>query len=148
MSATLSNRDTRRLAVVAVVSLIAAGCGRRGGPEPGTVQDEAMRAGLTAEHFVRRTDDYFNQSAGTRQIRQFRTTYQTVTPVLEMAAGMRYDLGPFFFMSGYEFANWFNLNQQAQVLGYDDIDDNGSTYNLAGGDVSFDGFFFRVGYIR
>ncbi len=32
---------------------------RRRGRRPGTVQDEAMRAGLTAEHFVRKTDDYF-----------------------------------------------------------------------------------------
>jgi hypothetical protein len=35
------------------------GCGRRGGPMPGTVQDEAMRAGFTPQHFVRPTDDYF-----------------------------------------------------------------------------------------
>ena len=44
--------------VVAVAALAAAGCRRRG-PEPGTVQDEAMRAGLTPQHFARPTDDYF-----------------------------------------------------------------------------------------
>jgi hypothetical protein len=38
-----------------------AGCGGRQGPRPGTVQDEAMRAGLTAEHFTRPTDDYFKE---------------------------------------------------------------------------------------
>jgi hypothetical protein len=46
------------LCLAAVVTIGVAGCRRRG-PAPGTVQDEAMRAGLTAEHFVRRTDDYF-----------------------------------------------------------------------------------------
>jgi hypothetical protein len=43
----------------AAIAIAAAGCGGNDGPEPGTVQDEAMRAGLTAEHFVRPTDDYF-----------------------------------------------------------------------------------------
>lgn len=45
------------VALLVVISL--ADCGRRGGPRPGTVQDEAMRAGLTSEHFIRPTDDYF-----------------------------------------------------------------------------------------
>jgi len=52
-------RDTRAVVVALTLGLATADCGRRGGPEPGTVQDEALRAGLTAEHFVRRTDDYF-----------------------------------------------------------------------------------------
>jgi hypothetical protein len=49
------------LVVICVATLAgigAAGCGRRG-PTPGTVQDEALRAGLAPEHFVRATDDYF-----------------------------------------------------------------------------------------
>jgi hypothetical protein len=41
-----------------LVALTIAGCARRG-PEPGTVQDEAMRAGRPATHFVRPTKDYF-----------------------------------------------------------------------------------------
>ncbi len=41
-----------------VLSLGVAACGQRG-PRPGTQQDEAMRAGLTPEHFVRATPDYF-----------------------------------------------------------------------------------------
>jgi hypothetical protein len=45
---------TATLAALAFV-----GCSRRG-PEPGTVQDEAMRAGQTATHFVRPTTDYFH----------------------------------------------------------------------------------------
>ena len=55
---------TRKYVVPVCLGLIVTagltGCGRRRGPEPGTVQDEAMRAGLTAEHFVRTTDDYFH----------------------------------------------------------------------------------------
>jgi hypothetical protein len=49
-------RSAVALLGVAIASTVA--CSR---PEarPGTVQDEAMRAGLTAEHFVRKTDDYF-----------------------------------------------------------------------------------------
>jgi hypothetical protein len=45
---------TATLAALAFV-----GCSRRG-PEPGTVRDEAMRAGQTATHFVRSTTDYFH----------------------------------------------------------------------------------------
>jgi hypothetical protein len=47
------------LAASLALSLGVAACGRQSGPRPGTVQDEAMRAGLTAEHFVRETPDYF-----------------------------------------------------------------------------------------
>ena len=48
------------LGLTLLVVVGAGGCGRRGGPKPGTVQDEAMRAGLKPEHFVRATDDYFH----------------------------------------------------------------------------------------
>jgi mono/diheme cytochrome c family protein len=44
--------------VLLVVAIALASCGRSG-PQPGTVQDEAMRAGLTPSHFMRPTDDYF-----------------------------------------------------------------------------------------
>jgi hypothetical protein len=47
-------------AVAMAAAIAIAGCGRRGGPMPGTVQDEAMRAGLTSEHFQRRSADYFH----------------------------------------------------------------------------------------
>src|SRR5262245_22120101 len=45
--------------VCMMVVLASIACGRPE-PPPGTVQDEAMRAGLTAEHFVRSTPDYFH----------------------------------------------------------------------------------------
>jgi hypothetical protein len=45
--------------IAAIVGLASGGCSRRG-PEPGTVQDEAMRAAQTATHFVRPTTDYFH----------------------------------------------------------------------------------------
>jgi hypothetical protein len=44
--------------LAAILAIGLAACGRRG-PRPGTVQDEAMRAGLKPEHFVRPTPDYF-----------------------------------------------------------------------------------------
>ena len=44
-------------AAVAAVAVLGCGLGQ---PRPGTVQDEAMRAGVTAEQLVRPTDDYFH----------------------------------------------------------------------------------------
>ncbi len=52
-------RGWRRIVYVAGVAATAVACGRRG-PQPGTVQDEAMRAGLTAEHFRAAGEDYFH----------------------------------------------------------------------------------------
>ncbi len=46
--------------VFAFLALAAAGCGRDE-PDPGTVRDEAMRAGLPPSHFVRATPDYFRE---------------------------------------------------------------------------------------
>jgi hypothetical protein len=46
-----------RVATILVVSSVA--CGKRE-PQPGTVQDEALRAGLAPEHFTVATDDYFH----------------------------------------------------------------------------------------
>ena len=66
---------TRFVVALVVTTLGAAVCSgcRRQGPAPGTLQDEAMRAGLTAEHFMRKTDDYFrdmddNMVAGKRPV--------------------------------------------------------------------------------
>ena len=47
------------LAATLVCAIGMADCGRRQGPHPGEVQDEAMRAGLNSEHFIRPTPDYF-----------------------------------------------------------------------------------------
>jgi len=52
----------RRVISMCAAVVVAAGglgCGP-GQPRPGTVQDEAMRAGVTAEQLVRPTDDYFH----------------------------------------------------------------------------------------
>jgi hypothetical protein len=68
--------EATRFVVALVVTTLGAavfsGC-RRQAPAPGTLQDEAMRAGLTAEHFMRKTDDYFrdmddNMVAGKRPV--------------------------------------------------------------------------------
>ena len=45
--------------VVVLAAVAVAGCGRQG-PQPGTVQDEAMRAGLTPEHFAAAPENYFH----------------------------------------------------------------------------------------
>ena len=47
------------MCAAAVVAAVGLGCGL-GQPRPGTVQDEAMRAGVTPEQLVRPTDDYFH----------------------------------------------------------------------------------------
>src|SRR5262245_54030868 len=44
--------------VAALCAMSAAACGSRE-PDPGTVKDDALRAGLSPEHFVRPTPDYF-----------------------------------------------------------------------------------------
>ena len=46
--------------VLAFLALAAAGCGSDQ-PDPGTVRDEAMRAGLPPSHFVRATPDFFRE---------------------------------------------------------------------------------------
>ncbi len=67
-----SRRSFVCLCLIGLISIGVVGCRRRG-PMPGTVQDEAMRAGLKPEHFVRRTPDYFrdmddNLVAGKRPV--------------------------------------------------------------------------------
>ena len=47
------------LIALATLATGSMGCARRGQPAPGTVKDEASRAGRTAEDFVRPTKDYF-----------------------------------------------------------------------------------------
>lgn len=103
---------------------------------------------LYAEFSATRIDDYFNESLALRGINRYSSGFHSVVPVLELAAGARYDRGPFFLQGGYEFANWFNLNQQVEVIGWDDIDAQTSVYGFDGGDLSFDGWFIRAGIVR
>jgi len=49
---------SRLACFVVLLGLSVGACGSKQ-PEPGTVRDEAMRAGLAPEHFVRPTPDYF-----------------------------------------------------------------------------------------
>lgn len=51
-------RTLRAAIVLSVTALI--GCGSPNQPKPGTVRDEAARAGLTPEHFQAAPDDYFH----------------------------------------------------------------------------------------
>jgi hypothetical protein len=65
MSSFMSTRSARRPRAAAYVLLAcaAAGCGRHA-PKPGTVLDEAKRAGLTAAHFKAADDQYFRDMDG------------------------------------------------------------------------------------
>ena len=51
-------RPAATTTLLVILALAAAGCGGNE-PDPGTVRDEAMRAGLPPSHFVRATPDYF-----------------------------------------------------------------------------------------
>src|SRR5215216_3603150 len=53
------SRRAVALTAALIVAVNVLSCGRVG-PKPGSVRDEAMRAGLEAEHFVRPTPDYFH----------------------------------------------------------------------------------------
>jgi hypothetical protein len=50
---------SRRALVMTILALSLVACGRRNEPAPGTVKDEATRAGLLPAHFTRPTKDYF-----------------------------------------------------------------------------------------
>ena len=52
------SRRVISLGAAALAAAVTVGCSL-GQPRPGTVQDEAMRAGVTPEQLVRPTDDYF-----------------------------------------------------------------------------------------
>ena len=52
-----------RLLAVLVITLLSANCGKKG-PEPGTVKDEAMIAGRTADSFPAADEDYFKDMDG------------------------------------------------------------------------------------
>src|SRR5688572_17579009 len=55
----LCDMNRTGLTCLAVLLAISVGACASNEPEPGTVRDEAMRAGLAPEHFVRPTPDYF-----------------------------------------------------------------------------------------
>jgi len=65
MSSFMSTRSARRPGAAACVLLacVVAGCGKHA-PKPGTVLDEAKRAGLTVAHFTAADDQYFRDMDG------------------------------------------------------------------------------------
>jgi hypothetical protein len=54
-------RGVAPLCLSLLLAAASSGCGGKG-PQPGTVQDEAMRAGLAPAHFTRPTPDYFRDT--------------------------------------------------------------------------------------
>jgi hypothetical protein len=100
---------------------------------------------LYTEFDTLRTDAAFNQSAGDVEIRSWANNFNTVTPVLEVAAGVSFSYHNFTLAGGYEFTHWFNIQEHADVPGWDDVDEETPNYRPDRGDISFDGFFIRAG---
>jgi len=68
---------------------------------------------------------------------------QSMVPVLEAAVGARWEQGPFDIAVGYELANWFGA-----ATSIDFVDDQSiATVVVDRGDLGFDGFFVRLGFI-
>ena len=59
----MNNLRCSNLAVLLVVVVAAAACGKRS-PEPGAVKDEALTVGRTAESFPAADEDYFKGMDG------------------------------------------------------------------------------------
>jgi mono/diheme cytochrome c family protein len=59
VDSTLTARWFVRGSALVMLAVGTGACGQSG-PPPGSVKDEAMRAGLTPNYFVRKTDDYFH----------------------------------------------------------------------------------------
>ena len=63
-------------------------------------------------------------------------------PVLEVALGLSYDLGPVQFSAGYEFANWFNLADRPIM-----VDDAAASHNTGDtSDLLVEGLFLCLSY--
>lgn len=54
--------------LLSLCALLSSGCGKAEPPRPGTVQDEALRAGRTAESFKAADEDYFREMDGGTQL--------------------------------------------------------------------------------
>lgn len=69
---------------------------------------------------------------------------RSVAPVLEVAAGVNYERGPFNVSLGYELTNWFNMVSEIQpVDGVLDV----LKMDVDRGDLGLHGFFFRAGFV-
>ena len=100
---------------------------------------------MLANYRLYRDDRTLQGSSGNSEYRTYGQRYSTVLPVVELAAGVSYHRGPWFVSAGYEITNWFNMYQQLEVRGWDDVD--GSTPQLVADrkDLSLDGWFLRGG---
>ena len=79
------------------------------------------------------------------QYRVFNQRYSTVLPVAELAAGVSYSCGRWFVSAGYEITNWFDMYQQLEVRGWDDVDGATTPLIVNRRDLSLDGWFLKAG---
>ena len=100
---------------------------------------------MLADFRVQRIDVATDQPAGISEPREYRHSYNSVVPQLELAVGLRYDRGCFFVAAGYEVAYWFNMYQHLDIVGYDDVDGSTSPIRADRGALGFDGFFVNAG---
>ena len=79
--------------------------------------------------------------------------FYDVVPVMEMAAGIRYERERFWVAAGYEFSTWFNMVNDVRF-----VDDTNQANPIAQqsetqvivldrGNISFDGFFLQAGFV-
>ena len=72
-----------------------------------------------------------------------RKNCQNMVPVVEAAVGARWEQGPVDISVGYELANWFGAANS-----FDFVDDQSwAAATVDRGDLGFDGFFVRLGFI-
>ncbi len=89
--------------------------------------------------------DVANNLSSDIAIRGDRLETTKIVPVMELALGGRYEYNGFYVGVGYEFANWFNMLQDLDRVGYDDINDETTPVRADRGDLTFDGWFVEAG---
>ena len=100
---------------------------------------------MLADFRVRRLDVATDQPSGTVGSRDYQYGYTEIVPQLELAVGLRYERGSFFMAAGYELAYWFNMYQQLDIVGYDDVDGDTPPIRADRGSLGLDGFFVSAG---
>lgn len=96
--------------------------------------------------------DTFDPDLGTdddETITASSARYKEIVPVLEIAVGLKYQVGRLFVSGGWEFQNWFNVVDDYRHHSF--IDDGSGQVDYTGisldrGDIGLQGFFLRGGW--
>lgn len=101
---------------------------------------------MLADFEISRAELAFNDFTGFTDATVLDERVLDVVPVLEIAAGLRYTCGCFFFSAGYEFTNWFNMVNDP-IITNDGPAGSGAPLRLQidRGDLSLEGFFASGG---